>query len=177
MDADCRLRQTSMRLPARVQSLMILSRSTFTTSSVATMMTGVYPSESHVFNSRAGFSAQGAEQSLPQLMRTGGVSTRWVPLKSVRVLSCRKPWERIRFLARADFQGGGLQHLWDVTTPLHQNSGIGSRIEEYFDLMEVWNHLGGLPDDLSIRFRRLRASNMHAKYSPNYRMVFSFGST
>jgi hypothetical protein len=36
-----------------------------------------------------------------------------------------------------------MQDLWAATTPLHQNSGVGSRIDEYFDLEQAWNAIAG----------------------------------
>ena len=57
------------------------------------------------------------------------------------------------FLPEPIFQEGGLQHLWEGTTPLHQNSGFGSRIDEYVDLESSWNFVARLPGNLSMRFR------------------------
>ena len=46
--------------------------------------------------------------------------------------------------------------------PLHQDSGIGSRIDEYFDLESMWNLSGRLPRNLHERFRAA-ASFEHAR--------------
>ena len=43
--------------------------------------------------------------------------------------------------------------MWDATRLLHLDSGFASRIDEYWDLEHVWNTLGQMPTDLSMRFR------------------------
>ena len=83
----------------------------------------------------------------------GRLRHRRVLLKPVRVLLSRTPQERFHFLPEPIFQDGGLQHLWKATTPLHQDSGIGSRIDEYVDLTGLWNPLWRLPGNLHERFR------------------------
>jgi arylsulfatase A-like enzyme len=52
--------------------------------------------------------------------------------------------------------------LWVASTPLHQNSGIGSRVDEYIDLEVLWNLAGGLPFNLPERFQ-VAASFEHAR--------------
>src|SRR5260370_42583110 len=57
------------------------------------------------------------------------------------------------FLPEPAFQTGGLQHLWDATTPLHQDTRYGSRIDEYWDMELAWNSLVRMPTDQILRFR------------------------
>ena len=46
-------------------------------------------------------------------------------------MSPKRPDNGFDFLPDPKFQEGGLQYLWDATAPLHQDSGFGSRVDEY----------------------------------------------
>src|SRR5271166_5440857 len=138
------------------------SASTFTTPSVATMLTGLYPSESHVYQMQGHVRAENAGRTLPHAMRSAGYATGAFlsnPWAYSGVESLENEYD---FLPEPTFQQGGLQHLWDATTPLHENSGIGCRMDEYLDLAYWWNFLGRLPSDLAGRFRAV-ASFEHAR--------------
>jgi arylsulfatase A-like enzyme len=129
------------------------STSTFTTPTVATMLTGTYPSENHVYQIIGGVRAEDAKKSLPHAMRAAGYATGAFfsnPYAYYLADSLRSEYD---FLPEPVFQPGGLQHLWQATSSL-QDSGFGNRMDEYNDLMRLWNSLGGLPIDL---FRRYRA--------------------
>jgi arylsulfatase A-like enzyme len=136
--------------------------STFTTSCTATMMTGLYPSESLVFQTQGHVPAQNAEKSFSRAMRAGGFSTGGFFSNSNAYYLAESLRNAYDFLPEPTYQAGGLQYLWDATTPLHQNSGIGSRLQEYCDLMEVWNTVGGLPYDLYVQYPAV-ASFEHAR--------------
>jgi arylsulfatase A-like enzyme len=128
------------------------SASTFTTPSIASMLTGVYPSEHHVFQLIGRLRSQDANRSLPHQMREGGYATGAFlssPYAYYLVESMRNQYD---FLPEPVFQQGGLQHLWDASGSLHQHSGIGNRMDEYNDMMYMWNSVGGLPYDLFHRF-------------------------
>ncbi len=126
--------------------------STFTTSCTATMMTGLYPSESLVFQTQGHVPAANAEKGFPRAMRAGGFSTAAFFSNSNAYYLAESLRNAYDFVPEPAYQTGGLQYLWDATAPLHQNSGIGSRLQEYCDLMEVWNTVGGLPYDLYVRY-------------------------
>jgi arylsulfatase A-like enzyme len=131
------------------------SASTFTTPCVATMLTGLYPSESHVYQMKGRVRAQDAEKSLPQAMRAGGYAagsffSNPYAHYLAKGLGLKNEFD---FLPEPVFQEGGLQCLWDATGPLHQDSGIGSRIDEYVDLSNMFSFLGRLPVNLIERFR------------------------
>jgi arylsulfatase A-like enzyme len=128
------------------------SASTFTGSSLATMLTGVYPSEHHVYHLMGRVRAEYANKTLAHIMRNAGYSTgafvsNWAAYYIVENLK-----SGYDFLPAPTFQEGGLQRLWEATGPLHQDTGIGNRADEYHDLMTVWNSLAQLPDDLHLRF-------------------------
>jgi arylsulfatase A-like enzyme len=138
------------------------SASTFTTPCVATMLTGMYPSESKVYQLEAYLRATNSGGSLPQSMRAGGYATGAFFSNPYAYYLGQHLENNFDFLPEPTFQNGGLQYLWDATTPLHQNSGIGSRIDEYVDLIGLWNPLWRLPGNLHERFRAA-ASFQHAR--------------
>jgi arylsulfatase A-like enzyme len=132
------------------------SASTFTTPSIATMLTGLHLSEHRVYQIIGRVSAENSRQSLPSAMRAAGyVTGAFVsnPYAYYIAHGMRGEWD---FLPEPAFQAGGLQHLWDTSRPLHQDTGIGSRMDEYNDLTNVWNPLARVPLDM---FRRYRASD------------------
>jgi arylsulfatase A-like enzyme len=138
------------------------SACTFTTPSIATMLTGIYPSEHHVYQLQSLVRAKNAGKTLAHAMRDAGYATGAFvsnPFAYYFVDSLENEYD---FLPEPIFQKGGLQHLWDATTPLHQDSGFGSRIDEYHDLEILWNHLGRMHSNLSMRFRAA-ASFEHAR--------------
>lgn len=128
------------------------SASTFTTPSIATMLTGTYPSEHRVFQLRGRIRPEDASRSLPHLMRDAGFMTGAFissPHAYYLVNGLRNDYN---FLPYPVFQPGGLQYVWSGSELLHQHSGIGNRMDEYNDLMTAWNSLNGLPMDLMHRF-------------------------
>jgi arylsulfatase A-like enzyme len=129
------------------------SASTFTTPCVATMLTGVYPSDSHVFQMRGRVRAEVAAQSLPQSMRAGGYATGSFFSNPYAYYLAKGFKDEFDILPEPVFHRGGLQHLWDATGALHQDSGFGSRIDEYVDLSSIWGQLGGLQGNILERYR------------------------
>ena len=138
------------------------SASTFTTPSVASMLTGIYPSENHVYQLQGQVRAGSAASTLPHAMRAAGYATGAFVSNPAAYNLATSLENGYEFLPEPTFQQGGLQHLWDATTPLHQDLRFGSRLDEYTDLMHVWNHLGRMPTDLYVRFRPA-ASFEHAR--------------
>lgn len=128
------------------------SGSTFTTPSVATMLMGFYPSESLVYQTEGRVRAKNG-RSLPHLMRAAGYSTGAFLSNSNAYYLAQDLENAYDFLPEPSYQEGGLRYLWDVARPLHQNSGIGSRLTEYWDLEYVWNTLNRLPINLPLRLR------------------------
>jgi len=138
------------------------SACTFTTPCVATMLTGLYPSESQVYQMQGRVRAEKAGRNLPHAMRAAGYSTGAFFSNPNAYYFGQGLEKEFDFLPEPVFQQGGMQHLWDATTPLHQNTGIGSRLDEYFDLEQAWNFLCRLPYNLYLRFRAV-ASFEHAR--------------
>ena len=129
------------------------SACTFTTSSVATMMTGTYPSDTLVYQLQGRVRDRDAINSLPQLLRNGGYHTGAFLTNPFAYYLSTSLASGFDVMPEPVFQQGGLQHIWNATRPLHQQSGVGSRIDEYFDLAHVWNSLGRMPSNLCMRYR------------------------
>ncbi len=125
---------------------------TFTTPSIATMLTGGYPSETRVFQLQGSLQTE-RTRTLPGVMHDAGYATGAFLTNPFAHYIVTSPENGFDVLPEPTFQSGGLQHLWDLTEPLHQNSGIGSRVAEYIDLESWWNSLRHLPGNLSMRFR------------------------
>ncbi len=128
------------------------SASTFTGSSIATMLTGVYPTEHRVYHLMGRVQAEYANKSLPYLMHNAGYATgafvsNWAAYYIVENLK-----SGYDILPAPTFQEGTLQSLWEGTGSLHQHTEIGNRADEYHDLMTVWNSMARLPDDLHLRY-------------------------
>jgi arylsulfatase A-like enzyme len=129
------------------------SASTFTTCSVATMMTGLYPSETLVYQLQGRVLPRQRQNSLPAQLRSAGYRTGGFLSNPFAYYLSTSLNTEFDVLPEPVFQAGGMQHLWSATTPLHQNTGVGSRIDEYSDLESQWNDLVGLPSNMSMRLR------------------------
>jgi arylsulfatase A-like enzyme len=128
------------------------SASTFTTPSIATMLTGLYPSEHYVYQLIGRLRPEDAVRSLPHQMRQGGYATGAFISSPYAYYLAEAMRSQYDFLPEPVFQKGGLQSMWDGTEPLHQHTGVGNRMDEYNDLMLSWNSLGRMPLDLFHRF-------------------------
>jgi len=127
--------------------------STSTTPCIGVIVTGEYSSESKVYGLAGQVPAENAGRSLPQEMRAGGYET---------AAFLTNPWafhlansleNGFEVLPEPTFHPGGFNTLWEATRLLHQDSRIGSRIVEYFDLEELWNWLHGIRESHSFRIR------------------------
>ena len=106
------------------------SASTFTTPSIAAMLTGLHPSESRVYQLEGRVRNPAAGRTLPHLMRAAGYTTAASisnPLAYYLTEGLANDYDS---LPEPAFHPGGMQHLWDATRPLHQRSPVGSRIAE-----------------------------------------------
>jgi arylsulfatase A-like enzyme len=128
------------------------SASTFTTPGIATMLTGLYPSQHKVYQLIGRLQPEDARRSLPHQMRAAGYATGAFISSPYAYYLAHGMRGEYDFLPEPTFQKGGLQHLWDGTASLHQDTGIGNRMDEYNEMMLTWNALGGIPLDLFHRF-------------------------
>ena len=136
--------------------------STFTTPAVATMLMGTYPSENHVHQLQAPVDPKDTVRSLPHLMRAGGYGTGALVSNPFAYYFAKSLENEFDFFPDPVFQKGGLQRLWDATSALHQDSGFGSRINEYREVARLWSEAIGTPNNLTMRFRAA-ASFEHAR--------------
>jgi len=127
------------------------SASNFTGPSLSSILTGVYPSEHHVYHLMGRVQAKYANKTLAHLMRSAGYTTGAFVSNWAAYYITENLKSGYDFLPAPTFQKGGLQRLWEATGSLHQHTGIGNRVDEYRDLMAMWNSVAGLPDDLSQR--------------------------
>lgn len=126
--------------------------STFTTPCVTTMLTGLYPSESHVYHLQGKVRAKNVQNSLPHLMRAAGFRTAAFVSNPFAYYLATDLKSEFDTLPEPIFQEGGFDRLWKATWPLHQDNGFGRRIDEYFELEELWNSIGGMAPNLSMRY-------------------------
>ena len=129
------------------------SASTFTTPSIATMETGRYPSEDHVYHLQGRVSPELVGKSLPEVMKAAGYTNAAFLSNPFAYYLTKGLAAGYDALPEPTFEQGGLSHLWSATQLLHQNSGFGCRLDEYMDLGIVWNSLDRLPHNTEMRFR------------------------
>lgn len=129
------------------------SVTTFTSPAIATIWTGSYPSQTGVFQLQGSVRPEYTRHNLPQLMRESGYATGAFLSNPFAHYVTDTPGNGFEILPEPVFQAGGLQTVWDLTRPLHQNSGIGSRVAEYQDIESIWNTWWHIPGNQSMRLR------------------------
>lgn len=148
---------------------------TFTTPCIASMMSGLYPSETRVFQIQGRIQSENAGQTVPYLLQKGGYAAGGFFSNPWAYYLLRTAKNDFSDLPEPVFQKGGLQRLWELTGPLHQDSGIGCRVEEYWDLQRIYNHLGRIDMDIPFEYRPAAISRMRARCSAACPMDFSSG--
>jgi len=129
------------------------SGSTFTTPCIGVMLTGAYPSENGVYGLAGQVPAAHADHSLPEVMRAAGYSTGGFLSNPWAYYLAKSLKGGFEVLPEPIFHHGGVQHVWNLTRPLHQDSRIGSRIAEYFDLEDQWRSWQGKGESPAFRMR------------------------
>ena len=147
------------------------SGSTFTTPCIVTMITGLFPSAAHIYQMQGRVRGP---KTVSQVKRDAGYSTGAFLSNSNAFYLAQSLENACDLLPEPDYQTGALQHLWDITTPLHQNTAIGDRLDEDCGLILTWNSLTRLPFDLFAIARR-QVLIMLEKCSTSSLMDFSFG--
>jgi arylsulfatase A-like enzyme len=128
------------------------SASTFTTPCIGVILTGAYPSESHIYGLAGQVPEDYAGKSLPGAMRDAGYATGAFPTNPWAYYLAKSLKNAFDVLPEPAFHHG-FQRLWEITRPLHQDSRIGSRISEYFDLEVEWNKLERVQESPSFHYR------------------------
>jgi len=127
--------------------------STFTTPCIGVMLTGGYPSENGVYGLAGQVPATHADKSLPEVMRAGGYATGGFLTNPWAYYLATSLTGGFEVLPEPVFDPGPMHTLWALTSPLHQNSRIGSRIAEYFDLEGQWKSWQGKEESPAFRMR------------------------
>jgi arylsulfatase A-like enzyme len=127
--------------------------STFTTPCIGVMLTGGYPSETHLYGLAGQVPDEYADKSLPAMMRAGGYATGAFLTNPWAYYLARSLKEGFARLPEPVFHPGLMQFLWKLTSPLHQDSRVGSRIAEYFDLENELDSLQGKDESPAFRYR------------------------
>ena len=127
--------------------------STFTTPCIGVMLTGRYPSDNRVYGLSGRVPTDQAQFNLAKVLREGGYFTAAFLTNPWAYYLAQSLRPGFNWLPDPQFDPGGMQRLWDATAPLHQNSGIGSRIDEYFDLEIAWNKVTGRSNSAAFRYR------------------------
>jgi arylsulfatase A-like enzyme len=127
--------------------------STFTTPCIGVMLTGAYPSENGVYGLAGQVPRSHADKSLPEVMRSAGYATGGFLTNPWAYYLSKSLVGGFEVLPEPVFHPGGMRYLWALTKPLHQDSGMGSRIAEYFDLEGQWDSWQGHEESPSFRMR------------------------
>ena len=127
--------------------------STFTTPCIGVILTGAYPSESHIYGLAGQVPNDYAEKSLPAAMREAGYATGAFATNPWAYYLAKSLRNGFEVLPEPAFHPGVMQNLWKWTAPLHQDSRIGSRIVEYFDLEIIYDGLRGIHESPSFLYR------------------------
>jgi len=129
------------------------SGSTFTTPSIATMMTGRYPSQTHVYQLQGRISPDSTEKTLPYVLKAAGYQTVAFLTNPFAYYLNQSFEQDYDALPEPVFRRHGLDIVWRLTTPLHQDTGFGSRIDEYSDFEGIWSMTARQPSNASMRYR------------------------
>src|SRR5262249_35842764 len=125
--------------------------SSFTTPCVATMLTGMYPSQTHAYQLQA--KIEDPQETLPEVARESGYTTAAFFSNPYAYYIAKSIGSKYDILGEPVFERGGMEGLWALTRPFHQNSRFGSPVQEYMDLAYLWNDAMQLPENLPESFR------------------------
>lgn len=133
--------------------MKFFSTSTFTTPAIATILTGLYPSESRVYHLQGRALPEFGARNLFNLLRGAGYSTGAFISNPYAYYFVKGFENDLDVFPEPVFQQGALEHLWMALPPLHRDPRFGCPIEEYLDLAHLWNSLTQTPADLPMRYR------------------------
>lgn len=111
------------------------SASTFTTPSLASMLTGLEPSETGVYHLPGRLRGERASETLPRVLRDSGYAT--AALISSSYAYFFASWQARDFDILRDgplYSTPGAEAIWEATPFLHPAQPFGSRLDEFRDL-------------------------------------------
>ncbi|HTA46864.1 MAG TPA: sulfatase [Bryobacteraceae bacterium] len=117
------------------------SAATFTTACVATIMTGQRPSQTRIYHLQDKLSSAKSAKTLPRLLREAGYATGASVSNPIAYYLVDESINDFDSLPEPDYRRGLFKNTWDLTSPLHQRTGFGSRMEEFADLEYSWNNV------------------------------------
>jgi arylsulfatase A-like enzyme len=115
------------------------SASTFTTPSLASLFTGLAPSETGVYHLAGRLRGARAAQTLPRLLRDSGYTTAAaISSPMAYYLASWQPAD-FDFLEGPVYRTGGFIQFWNAIGFLHPPERFGSRLDEFQDLERAAN--------------------------------------
>ncbi len=125
--------------------------STFTTPCIATMLTGLSPSEHHVYQLTGRFRGDTAAKTLPRAMRAAGYSTGASISNPIAYFLAEGIEEDYDYFPTPAYRTADFMRLWKATQILHQPQPFGTRSGEFEDLEEAWDLANGEVEKCSPR--------------------------
>ncbi len=117
------------------------SGSTFTTPSISTMLTGLQPSEHHVYQLQGRLRGSAAMDTLPHTMRAGGYSTAASISNPYAYFLNQGLASDYDALAEPAYRTSDFMRFWDATRILHQRRPFGSPPGEFDEFEEAWDFI------------------------------------
>ncbi len=117
------------------------SSSTFTTCSLASVLTGLAPSETGVYHLWGHLRDQHAALTLPRILRDDGYATAAVIRNPMAYFLAANQNGDFEFLDGPVGSDRTTRKLWEWTGFLHPQRPFGSRSAEFFDLQNAWHFL------------------------------------
>lgn len=117
------------------------SSSTFTTCSLATVLTGLAPSETGVYHLWGHLRDQHAASTLPRVLRQDGYATAAVIRNPMAYFLAANQNGDFEFLDGPVAPDRPTRMLWEWTAFLHPQRSFGSRSGEFYDLQNAWHFL------------------------------------
>jgi arylsulfatase A-like enzyme len=114
------------------------SGSTFTTASIATILTGRYPTEHHVYHWQGHLSRSDAAKTLPHLLRASDYSTAASISNPLAYFLAAQLGNEFGILPTPPHSNAAFMTVWDALEVLHQPQPFGSRAGEFDDLGSAW---------------------------------------
>jgi arylsulfatase A-like enzyme len=120
------------------------SASTFTTPSIACLLTGLSPSESGVYHLPGRLRGPRGAQTFPRLLRQSGYVTAATIASPMAYFLASWQSADFDFLDGPVYRTGGFLRLWDAIARLRPPVSFGSRLDEFRDLEKTWRFVPAL---------------------------------
>jgi arylsulfatase A-like enzyme len=134
------------------------SASTFTTPGIASILTGLYPSEHGVYHIPGRLDARRAGMTLPRVMREAGFATGASIANPYAFFLNQDIARDYDVFPDMPFHVRDLRKAWNGTSILHQQGAIGNRAVEFVDFKHAFELLPNLAEQrYPKRFARLNS--------------------